>query len=232
MIEKKRQIVIFGNFNSITFDSLTSFVEIKKEYKFQINALPDLPNDVRNPVGQPVVINSGGLNIRPVFQSEDKKTSVFFGSSRIHIEQLDQDTESYDEYYNMATKVIEVIVKSSLITINRIAINGQILDFDKEAMESRYTKVFKKSKLYGENSDEWQIRINTKEQMNTLACEINKIISYARGFVFETFTGQPKQSLITTYDFNTRQGLNREFTLAEIKEFYALGYEYRKNLLN
>ena len=232
MIEKKRQIVIFGNFNSITFDSLTSFSEIKNEYKFQINAMPDIPNEVRTPVGQPVVINPNGLNIRPVFQSEDKKTSVFFGLSRIHIEQLDQDVDSYDEYYNMAIKVIQVIVENSSVTINRIAINGQILDFDKEAMESRYTKIFKKSKLYGENSDEWQIRINTKEKINTLSCEINKIISYARGFVFETLTGEPKESLITTYDFNTKQGLNREFSLEEIKDFYSLGYEYRKNLLN
>ena len=230
MIEKNRQIVIFGNFNGINFDSLVLFSEIKDKYKLQISAMPDIPVEAVKG-GTPVIVNAvNNLNIRPALQSEDKKTTVFFGASRIHIEQLDQTMDSYEQFYGMALEIISDILQKIKVVVNRIAINGQIVNYQQEIMDAAYKKIFKKSTLYGDTSDEWQFRITTRENNDKPSCVINKVISYTRGFVFEP-TGQAKAVLATVYDFNTKQDLSREFELDEIKEFYTLGCEYRNNLL-
>ncbi len=230
MKEAKRQFVVFGNFNTISLNNINLLDDIKNQFGLQINALPDIISP--NQMGiQPVFFQSvPSVSIRPVLQSEDKKTSIFFGSSRLHVEQLEQDVETYDEFFSIALNALNAIYNTYQIKINRIAINGQLLCFDKQDMEKAYSKYFKKSDLYGESSNEWQFRINTNKKDEELDCEINQIISFSRNKLFDK-VGVLTDALQSAYDYNTKYGLNKLFTIKDIEIFNKKAYEFRKSFI-
>lgn len=230
MQEKNRQFVIFGNFNSINFDNLEKLKDLKERYGFQTTAVPDISEiPINNNMGR---INVNGLsvpnlNIRPAFQSEDKRKTIFFGSSRIHIEEIDTNSDTYEEFNRISFEIIELIIQKMEVKINRVAINGQLVYTDEKMMQEIYTSLFKTSFVYGESSEEWQFRVVTSEPNDELNIGINKIATYVRGTSFDD-KGNPNQVLVAGYDFNTRLETYKTFDLKEIKLFNKLGCEYRK----
>lgn len=234
MKELNRQFVIFGEFKSIVLNNINRLDEIKNKYKFQINAVPDmLELPTLNVVGQPpFAFNSNPVDIRPIFQTLDMKTNVFFGSKRIHIEQLNQETDSYSNFNSMAVEIIKAIMLAykDEIKVNRVALNGQISGFDETAMDKIYSDTFKKSSLYGEHSKEWQFRVNTVFEDSTLKSSLNKIVSFMRGTVYDN-KKSAIDTLIAVYDLNTIRNNDKVFTVDEIDYFNNLGCQYRNSII-
>lgn len=225
MKEINRQFVFFGNFNSIKIDDIADLKELKDEYHFQTSAMPDIifatqpvqPNQI------PIMQN---LPIRPLFQTEDKSTTVFFGSTRIHVEQINNDSESFEDFKEMATRILNEVKNKFDLKINRVALNGQLYFSESSKMEKIFADTFKKSKLHDLKSNEWQARIVTKDFNQSLNCNINKIVFYSRG-IFEN----QEEGMISSYDFNTEPGIDKIYNDQEISDFFKLGCEYRRDFI-
>lgn len=233
MTEQLSQFVLFGNFRSVNFDSLSKLTALKNKYGFSTNATNDIimPSQNSDNQGQIVVPQSFAQNMRPVFQTEDNSTSVFFGSSRIHIERRNYDSSSYNIFNNMAIDIVNSLMENLELKFIRIALNGQILLSDKKFMDELYQRLFIKSDLYNENSDEWQLRIVSKGKDETLKCGINKIISYNRTSYIGMST-EKRDLLQIGYDFNTFFGVDKVFSIDEINFFNKQATEYRKLVIS
>lgn len=232
MLEINRQVVVFGNFNSVQFDSIVKLSELKEKYKFQTNAAPDIDIPFMPVIqnGQQLMAPDLRNNMRPIFQTEDKLTSVFFGASRIHVEQLKHDTEDFSTFNNMAMDIIYQVMEKLELCFTRLAVNGQILVADEKIMDKIYNDTFKESTLYGEKSDEWLLRIVSKDKDAKVNCDINRIISYERKNIIDA-KGALQHVLIVGYDFNTHPGNNKVYNKEEIEKFNELGCKYRSTLL-
>lgn len=222
MTEQLSQFVLFGNFSSVNFDSLSKLSSLKSKYGFITNAMQDivLPQNLDN---QGQIIPP---QMRPIFQTEDNLTSVFFGSSRLHIERRNYDSSSYEVFNDMAIDIVKNLMENLDLKFIRIALNGQIMLSDKKFMDDLYQRLFRKSDLYNENSDEWQLRIVSKENDETLKCGINKIISYNRTSYIDVST-EKMDRLQIGYDFNTFFGIDKVFSAEEINYFNKKATEYR-----
>lgn len=224
MKELNRQVVIFGNFNSVTFESILELSDLREKYSLQVNAMPDLP-PLPNPK-QPINVHLGVVTSRPILQTSDKKITVFFGSTRIHIEQIDSPSESYTMFNDMAIDIILNVIKRFGLTVTRVALNGKLYSDSKDLNEKVFNSIFNKSKLYANTSNEWNLRICDKESNSELGCEINKIAQYARG-KFIDVNGQELDGLIATYDFNSQVNGGKIFAEVDINKFSKLAKEYR-----
>ena len=222
MTEQLSQFVLFGNFSSVNFDSLSKLSSLKSKYGFITNAMQDivLPQNLDN---QGQIIPP---QMRPIFQTEDNLTSVFFGSSRLNIERRNYDSSSYEVFNDMAIDIVKNLMENLDLKFIRIALNGQIMLSDKKFMDDLYQRLFRKSDLYNENSDEWQLRIVSKENDETLKCGINKIISYNRTSYIDVST-EKMDRLQIGYDFNTFFGIDKVFSAEEINYFNKKATEYR-----
>lgn len=236
MKEISRQLVIMGNFNAVTFDSVIKFSELREKYKLQINAMQDIPIAQPIPLGQPMSANRPIASVRvpivsrPIFQSADKKFNIFFGSNRIHVEELDGDSGEYKYFNKNALEIICDIIKGLELKVNRVALNGSLFNNDIEGIEQAFNKVFKKSDLYSGNSDEWQFHIASKDANVRLGCEINKIAAFTRGLFLDNF-GKNQNGLIANYDYNTQVNIDKIFTEEEIILFNDLAQTYREQFV-
>lgn len=226
MLELSRQFVVFGNFNTITFDSLSKISALKEKYNFHTVATQDiltpnvsLGNNQQTPIMFPVPQS------RPVFQTDDMRTTVFFGSSRIHIEQNNFEN-GYAEFNAMSVEIVEGILNLLGVRFNRLALNGQLLITDKKRISEKFNEFFKESKVYNIESQEWLFRVESKEKNSDLKCELNKIVSYNRANVIEA-SGEIFPRLIANYDFSTQVGMDRFYSKEDIALFNKLGQEYR-----
>ena len=228
MTEQLSQFVLFGNFSSVNFDSLSKLTELKNKYGFSTNATNDIiiPSQNLDNQGQIIASQNFIQNMRPVFQTEDNSSSVFFGSSRIHIERRNYDSNSYEVFNDMAIDIVKNLMENLDLKFIRIALNGQILLSDKKFMNELYQRLFNQSDLYSKNSDEWQLRIVSKENDETLKCGINKIISYNRTSYIDVST-EKMDRLQIGYDFNTFFGIDKVFSIEEINYFNKQATEYR-----
>lgn len=224
MKELSRQFVLFGNFNSVTFDSILKLSDLREKYNLKVNAMPDIPQ-LSNPQ-QPLNVQFGVPESRPIFQTLDKRTTIFFGTSRIHIEQLDSLSETYQIFNGMVMDIVSNIVENLGINVIRVALNGRLYNSDKEWSVKVFNSIFNKSKLYSDKSNEWTVRICDKENNSVLGCEINKIAQYTRG-KFVDISKQELDGLIASYDFNTQVNVDKIFNETEIQEFNKLAQEYR-----
>ncbi len=230
MKEILRQFVVFGNFNSVTFDSIMKFSELRERYKLQTNSIPDMP------VGAPMPINGAIASVRvpvdgrPIFQSSDRKFSIFFGSRRIHVEELDGDSENYQEFNKNSLEIVCEIIKTLELKVNRVALNGRLFNDNLDWIKQTFSRVFNKSNLYSENSNEWQFRIASKDANLELGCEINKIAAFTRG-IFLDNVGKNQNGVIANYDYNTQVNIDKIFTEDEMRLFNNFAQEYRKQFV-
>lgn len=225
MKEINRQFVIFGNFNAVTFDSVFKLDRIREKYNLSINAMPDIilpPNDR----AQKVSIGIGIPQSRPVFQTPDQKITVFFGTNRIHVEELECDSESYNEYNTMAEEIICEIIQQLNLKVIRVALNGRLFNDDSDWINNSFHKIFKPADFYSGNSEEWQFRIGSKEYFSEIDCEVNKIANYTRGIFMDNFRNN-QNGVIAGYDINTPPNIERLFTIDEIKIFNKIAQKYR-----
>ena len=223
-MEKSRQFVIFGNFSRISFEKLNLLSDIKEKYKFIVDAQPDAHATITN---QPVIQNN--ISVRPVFKSLDNKTMVFFGSSRIHIQQLDSSINSYEDFNLLSIEIVKKICEVFNLTVNRLAINGTLVITNPEKM-SKILKLFlKENTLFSYESDEWQFRINNKIFSEEIESEINKIIFFNRTNVINV--DKDTSVLLVSYDYNTQINDNKIFSIESIMTFNKIAKEYRTEVI-
>lgn len=239
MKEYNRQVVIFGDFRSINFDITSKISDLMNKYKLTIIASPDyIP--VNNLNG---AIQINGLNMlqqplpyianqmRPILINQDKNLSVFIGTTRIHVEETNAETNSYDKFLSSAQEIIEKIVSvSENIYINRLAINGKFIVDTAEQMDNIYQSTFKDSVLYGKSSDEFSFRINTKVQSKAIRSEINKIISYNRTSQILP-QNELKAIMFVDYDYNTTIKDDARFTVDDLSHIIKEGASFRSNII-
>lgn len=236
MKEISRQLVIMGNFNAVTFDSVIKFSALREKYKLQINAMQDIPVAQPIPIGQPIQGNRQITSVRvpivsrPIFQSADKKFNIFFGSNRIHVEELDCDSGDYKDFNKNALEIICEIIKGLELKVNRVALNGSLFNDDSTWIEQAFNRVFKKSDLYSGPSNEWQFHIASKDANAQLGCEINKIAAFTRGLFLDNF-GKNQNGLIANYDYNTQVNIDKVFTEDEVRFFNDLAQSYREQFV-
>ncbi len=236
MIEALRQFVVFGNFNSVSFEDVSKLEKIKNKFSLQINATQDLnspqininPNNVLKGgvfIGAPMPIVT-----RPILKNEKERVNVFFGTSRIHIEQLDFEDNTYKDFNSMALEIIYEIQDKLNLKFNRLALNGHFFNTEKESVNSALKKLIHSSDNFDLQSDEWRFRIVNKEENEKLKCRLNKIIDYNRG-KFISSKNVEEDGLIISYDFNTQPGIEKIFTKEDIEFFHSIGSEYREKYL-
>lgn len=227
MQEITRQFVIFGNFKSVTFDDILKLSILKEKYSLTVNAMPDIIQIVQ-PIqfGVPPRIPES----RPLLQSADKRISVFFGTERIHVEELDGSSEKYDDYNKMALDIICQVVNQFKLNVNRVALNGQLFNDDKDWMQKAFNRTFNKSNLYSDNSEEWQFRVGSKDYESTLGIEVYKITEYVRG-VFRDNLNNNRVGVMANYDFNTKIQSDKFFNESEIIQFNKLAQKFRENFI-
>ena len=238
MKEINRQIVIFGNFQTIGFDIISRIPNIIEKYDLSLEAAPDyISNNGLNGI-----IQLNNINIlkqlplvtsisRPVLTTKDKKFSIFFGTKRLHFEENDEAISSYETFLKKSEDILSSILTAySGMIINRLAINGKILLEEVDKMNKVYHSTFKSSEIYGDNSDEFSFRINTKIYSDALKSSVNKIISYNRtSEILPNNTSKP--IMIIDYDYNTVIDETKRFSFNELKTLIKEGVEFKSKII-
>lgn len=234
MNELNRQVVIFGHFSSIGFNIYTQLEDISKKYNFITDATPDFIH-IQNEIE--VKLEMGFIaprnvqpQLRPTLRTRDGNVVVFFGANRIHVEQNNSNTESYEEFLSMAHEIIDLVIKKNDdICINRIALNGKIMQDDPFKIMDIYKKTFKSSKLYGTNSEEFSYRINTTEFNESLRNTTNKIIAF--NCAPQVPTNEKKIILCIEYDYNTKTNTEMRYTFDDLKILTELTKNFKSLII-
>ena len=216
MKELRREFAVFGNFVKVNFETVLNWKSEFNAGDLIVEGAPEI-----NAITPIVGINvPGQISVRPQLSSAEKKTILFFGTSRINIVQNSPDTQLGD-FRMFIDKIIELIFNDSDYNVNRLALNGniEIGEFPK-AFDVK-NKFFKDSDLYS-SFDEIQFRINSCIFDATLNNYINRIITVANAG--ETLNG--------SYDFNTRVLSDRKYNREEIDKFMELAFEYRQKFFD
>lgn len=216
MKELRREFAVFGNFVKVNFETVLNWKSEFNAGDLIVEGAPEI-----NAITSIVSINvPGQISVRPQLSSAEKKTILFFGTSRINIVQNSPDTQLGD-FRMFIDKIIELIFNDSDYNVNRLALNGniEIGEFPK-AFDVK-NKFFKDSDLYS-SFDEIQFRINSCIFDATLNNYINRIITVANAG--ETLNG--------SYDFNTRVLSDRKYNREEIDKFMELAFEYRQKFFD
>lgn len=168
---------------------------------------------------------------RPVLTTKDKKFSIFFGTKRLHFEENDEAISSYETFLKKSEDILSSILTAySGMIINRLAINGKILLEEVDKMNKVYHSTFKSSEIYGDNSDEFSFRINTKIYSDALKSSVNKIISYNRtSEILPNNTSKP--IMIIDYDYNTVIDETKRFSFNELKTLIKEGVEFKSKII-
>lgn len=216
MKELRREFAIFGNFVKVNFETVLKLKSAFDAEDLIVDGAPEI-NAVKPVVGINV---SSSISVRPQLSSAEKKTVLFFGTSRINIVQNLPDTQ-LDDFIMFINKVLEFIFNDSDYNVNRLALNGNIEIGEFPKTFNVKEKFFKDSDLYS-SFDEIQFRINSCIYDATLNNDINRIITVANAG--ETLSG--------SYDFNTRVLNDRKYNREEIDKFTKLAFEYRQKFFS
>lgn len=232
MKELIRQIVVFGNFNKFDFSSINKFSDFISEHNLTMNAAPDYNAVSAN--GQIEITigfaNQNPVSMRPVFYNADRTLSIFIGTTRIHIEQANQNVDTYNDFTALAYSFFEQIFKDDSNLINRIAVNGKFVQKQEEINNNIFAEIFNKSDLYGECSNEFSFRVNTNIYSDKLDSNLNQIISYSKTFEIENNEKLPIQ--IIDYDYNTVIDETKTYSIEQINILIEEAKVYREKILN
>lgn len=216
MKELRREFAVFGNFVKVNFETVLNWKSGFNVGDLIVEGAPEI-----NAITPIVGINvPGQISVRPQLSSAEKKTILFFGTSRINIVQNSPDTQ-LDDFRMFIDKIIELIFNDSDYNVNRLALNGNIVIGEFPKAFDVKEKFFKDSDLYS-SFDEIQFRINSCIFDATLNNNINRIINVANAG--ETLKG--------SYDFNTRVLNDRKYNREEIDKFMELAFEYRQKFFD
>ncbi len=238
MKELNRQVVIFGDFNSIGFEINPQLSSIMKRLNLTMDASPDI-NQANNingvlPIDQinnfiPPIVNVPKM--RPLLTTKNRQFSVFIGINRIHVEQLNTDTVTYEDFLSEAKNILaSVLSESSNTFINRLAVNGRVLLEDLDIMNKKYIETFKPSNLYGDISNEFSYRINTIEKCEKLNRNVNKIIACNR-----TNEVLPEKKvrpiMLIEYDYNTVVQEEDRYNLDDLDSLIAVAIDFKNEVI-
>lgn len=215
MKELRREFAVFGNFVKVNFETVLNWKSEFNAGDLIVEGAPEI--NAITPIGINV---PGQISVRPQLSSAEKKTILFFGTSRINIVQNSPDTQ-LDDFRMFIDKIIELIFNDSDYNINRLALNGNIVIGEFPKAFDVKEKFFKDSDLYS-SFDEIQFRINSCIFDANLNNYINRIITVANAG--ETLNG--------SYDFNTRVLSDRKYNREEIDKFMELAFEYRQKFFD
>ena len=216
MKELRREFAVFGNFVKVNFETVLNWKSEFNASDLIVEGAPEI-----NAITPIVSINvPGQISVRPQLSSAEKKTILFFGTSRINIVQNSPDTQ-LDDFRMFIDKIIELIFNDSDYNVNRLALNGNIVIGEFPKAFDVKEKFFKDSDLYS-SFDEIHFRINSCIFDATLNNYINRIINVANAG--ETLNG--------SYDFNTRVLNDRKYNREEIDKFMQLAFEYRQKFFD
>lgn len=216
MKELRREFAVFGNFVKVNFETVLNWKSGFNAGDLIVEGAPDI-NAIKPISGISI---SGPISVRPQLSSAEKKTVLFFGTSRINIVQNSPDTQ-LDDFRMFINKVLELIFDDSDYNVNRLALNGNVEIGEFPKVLDVKEKFFKDSDLYS-SFDEIQFRINSCIFDATLNNYINRIINVANAG--ETLNG--------SYDFNTRVLNDRKYNREEIDKFMELAFEYRQKFFD
>lgn len=236
MVELVRQVVAFGDFKTIGFEALNKFNEFIEKYSLSVEAAQDIsfkedipPAGVQIRFDQPLPFIR---QARPILINKSNTINIFLGTTRMHVEQRNADTETYLQFLDFA-KEFFCLVSSSIadVSINRIAVNGKLLIEDLSKMDDLYSLTFKESNLYGKRSDEFSFRINTVIDSTALNAKINKIISVAR-ITENQPDSQPKPLMFIDYDYNTIDNKEYRFDFSQMSMLITEGIDFKTKVIN
>jgi hypothetical protein len=230
MIEKQRQIVVFGEFSHIGFDVLSALPKnIVDKYKFQLTGYPDQPIPTNAPMPMGIQVSFGEPITRPTLKVNG--FLVFIGTKMIRIQQdITGTVNAYDEFVIDSLAILESITeKYSIGSFNRIACNGMIEENDEDKIKEVFKKSFKpQSKLYGDNPTEFTYRVNTIIKNESIGADTNQIIlfSTAQQINMQQPMVAPVNVLVVNYDINTVTPNAKTFNADNLKELIAIAKSY------
>ena len=226
MVEKDRQLVIFGNFERISFESIGALVNLKDQFGLSLGGQEEERQIQPNAV-QPIIQTFAPPSIRPVLRSNDGKFVVFFGTKRIHIEEKESNSLDYITFIEKARSIIITIITTFSITVDRMAINGTLFSNDNGFILQTFSRFFKNNDLSRQDMDDWAFRINNKGH-ESYRWQLNRIVSSQ--LRKEMISNIPTNCLYLSYDYNTipNQGL---FTVEDLNNFINAGIEFRHKVV-
>lgn len=215
MKEIKRQFALFGNFTKVDFDYV---IKLRNELAdfglIKVGGAPDINIAINN-----FPLNNTTLNIRPQLSNLENDIVVFWGTSRINIDQINIMDDSLEQYKSLIQKIISLIFSDNDFSVNRIALNGNI-EFESQNIQSLFEKFIKKSSLYS-SLDEVGFRINSCIFDQNINNSLNRII-----------TVQNNGNKITgLYDYNTKVLNDRKYSIEDVQHFINSALKYRDMFL-
>jgi len=231
-IEANRQFVIFGpNYTDIGFDDNDILpADVRNQYSFSLSPTPDMPDPTQM---QGQIISGNQVAIRPQYISQDKNLRVFFGGHRIHIEELNATTDTYDSFIELATHILSHVASKKKLKVTRLAINSTQFARD---TEDAFLKYFCQSDLYSNNPYEWAFRTNAREKCKEIDTEVNKILAVTKTAPHPNTMppGMPmvnsKPALVVNYDFNTIPEQLKDFNITELTKFAKAASIFRSTI--
>ncbi len=233
MKELNRQVVIFGDFKSIGFEIKPELSAIMKRLSLSMDATPDFIQPQNVPIEQ---INNfvppimGAPKMRPLLTTKNRQFSVFIGTSRIHVEQFNTDTNSYNDFLFEAKNLLSSILKGSSTFIDRLAVNGRVLFEDETKMDEIFKSTFKSSNLYGNSSNEFSFRINTVEKCEKLGMDANKIIAYERTNEV-ALNNHFRPIMFVDYDYNTVIQSEIKYEIDDLDKLVEVAIEFKNQII-
>ncbi len=236
MRETSRQYVIFGNFSKISFESITQLSRIKDEYDFELIGKEDMPTPPENPQ-QPINFSFQPPSVRPVFFNATNKMTVFFGTNRIHVEQVNGESDEYDVFYKAAKDILSRIIDVFELNIFRVAVNGTILIENDECIKTMFSKFFNRTALNNNPNEEWFVRVNPRALDESIMCLTNRIVTAnhvsLNSVQMNELSAKASRVLFLSYDYNTVEGPQRNPIGKELlPAFYNSAIDFRKKVIS
>lgn len=233
MKELNRQVVIFGDFNSIGFEIKPELSAIMKRLNLSMDAAPDfiqpqnIPIEQMNNIVPPIM---SVPKMRPLLITKNRQFSVFIGTNRIHVEQFNTETDSYNDFLSDAKSLLTSILRDNTTFIDRLAVNGRVLFEDTSKMDEIFKNTFKLSNLYGNSSKEFSFRINTVEKCDEIGIATNKIIAFER-----TNEALPnnvfRPIMFADYDYNTVVQSEIQYNIDDLDKLIKIAIEFKNRII-
>ncbi len=221
MIEKQRQVIIFGDFGSISLDDVSKCTEL-----FNANTILDVAPDMLTAPVQ-------NIAMRPMLVMGN--TQLFIGSERIHFQEIDGKTDDYNTFLSKALELFKVIVDNFKVSPNRIACNGIFTNLPDGSIDKVKNRIFKEN-ILGNNKTitDWNFNINHQiVPSNNFTVKVNQVItSTSNAIVTLPDNSTVIEPLIFGYDCNTDKENLDNFSMDDCKKFTDICQNFRKIVIN
>ena len=214
------QLVIFGDFSSIGFTKIELLTDLITKYGFKVYQQPDNLSHLDS-INQNVQ-----LDLIPVLKN--RSLSIYLGKRRIQVENItdiDFSNQTYDDVY---LNIIKTIVNAFSLKVNRIGLNGLIVEENESLFETIYLLFCTKNTFFDKSTDDWTFSNNNRYHSSELNHDLNALLRINYGSnIFDS-----KKAILINYDINTVVDSNTIYGASEIDVFYSLAIKYRNKVMN